>query len=156
MEGENTQWQRTEGQSTEGQVDIQAILDSINKLPTLKQKELLDILKKQELEEKMLAWDINAFREYIMKYCIKIENWKLHINLPNKWEFKEFNFECNIRDLRLFLNNEDSSENAKLGENFANLLFALPDYLKAYWTEIDEYEIQNRILNPILDDILGK
>jgi hypothetical protein len=26
----------------------------------------------------------------------------------------------------------------------------LNDYIKAYWIEMDEYEIQNHILNPIL------
>ena len=112
-------------------------------------KEELDGVLKQELEEKMSAWDINAFGQYVMQYCTKNEDWKLQINLPAKWEFKWFNFECNIRDLRLFLNEENPSEDKNLGNKIAKLLFSINDYIKAYWLEMDEYEIQDHILNPI-------
>jgi hypothetical protein len=119
------------------------------KLTETKKEELVDALK-QELEEKMSAWDIDAFGEYVMKYCTKDEDLKLQINLPAKWEFKWFNFECNIRDLRLFLNEENPSEDKNLGNKIAKLLYSINDYIKAYWIEMDEYEVQNRILNPIL------
>jgi hypothetical protein len=99
----------------------------------------------------MSAWDINAFGQYVMQYCTKNEDWKLQINLPAKWEFKWFNFECEIRDLRLFLNEENPSEDRNLGNKLANLLYELENYLKAYWIKIyDAYEPQDRILKPIL------
>jgi len=119
-----------------------------DKLTNTKKEELVDVLK-QELEEKMSAWDIDAFGEYVMKYCTKNEDLKLQINLPAKWKFKWFNFECNIRDLRLFLNEENPSEDKNLGNKIAKLLYSINDYIKAYWIEMDEYEIQDRILNPI-------
>ena len=119
-----------------------------DKLTDAKKEELVDALK-QELEEKMSAWDIDAFGEYVMKYCTKKEDLKLQINLPAKWKFKWFNFECNIRDLRLFLNEENPSEDKNLGNKIAKLLYSINDYIKAYWIEMDEYEIQDRILNPI-------
>ncbi len=131
-------------------IDVQEILNRIDKLPDPQRKQLLDVLKMQELEEKMSAWDIDAFGEYVMKYCTKDEDLKLQINLPAKWEFKWFNFECNIRDLRLFLNEENPSEDKNLGNKIAKLLYSINDYIKAYWIEMDEYEVQNRILNPIL------
>ena len=120
-----------------------------DKLTNTKKEELTDALK-QELEEKMLAWDIDAFGEYVIQYCTKNEDWKLQIDLPAKWEFKWFNFEYNIRDLRLFLNEENPSENTNLGEKIAKMLYALNNYIKAYWIEMDEYEIQDHIINPIL------
>ena len=119
-----------------------------DKLTDAKKEELVDALK-QELEEKMSAWDIDAFGEYVMKYCTKKEDLKLQINLPAKWKFKWSKFECNIRDLMLFLNEENPSEDKNLGNKIAKLLYSINDYIKAYWIEMDEYEIQNRILNPI-------
>ncbi len=119
-----------------------------DRLTDTKKEELVDVLK-QELEEKMSAWDIDAFGEYVMKYCTKNEDLKLQINLPAKWKFKWFNFECNIRDLRLFLNEENPSEDKNLGNKIAKLLYSINDYIKAYWIEMDEYEIQDYILNPI-------
>ena len=130
--------------------DVQKLLTNIKELSNLQRKQLLNILKTEELEEKMSAWDIDAFGEYVMQYCTKNEDWKLQINLPAKWEFKWLNFECNTRDLRLFLNEENPSEDKNLGEKIAKLLYALEDYVKAYWIEMDGPEIQKHILNPIL------
>jgi hypothetical protein len=36
-------------------IDVQEILNRIDKLPNLQRKQLLDVLKMQELEEKMSA-----------------------------------------------------------------------------------------------------
>lgn len=129
--------------------DVQKLLTNIKELSNLQKKQLLNILKTEEFEERMSAWDKDAFGEYVMKYCTKKEDLKLQINLPAKWKFKWFNFECNIRDLRLFLNEENPSEDKNLGEKIAKLLYALENYVKAYWIEMDEYEIQDHILNPI-------
>ena len=117
---------------------------------TKTQKENMVQLLKQKLEEEMSIWNIDAFWEYLMKYCTKDEDWKLQIDLPAKWEFKWFNFECNIRDLRLFLNEENSSKDKNLEKKIAKLLYSINDYIKTYWIEIDEYEIQDHIINPIL------
>lgn len=119
--------------------------DGVTKVP---EEELASVLKQQELEEKMLDWSIDSFWEYIMLYRTKYKDWELCISLPNKWEFEWFNFKCKIRDLRLFLN-EETSEDTKLGEEIANLLYKLENYLKAYWIEADEYKVQDCILNPI-------
>lgn len=119
--------------------------NGVTKVP---EEELASVLKQQELEEEMLVWNMDAFWEYVMMYCTKNEDWELCISLPNKWEFKWFNFKCKIRDLRSFFN-EETSKDTKLGEGIANLLHELDNYLKAYWIEADEYEVQNRILNPI-------
>ena len=120
---------------------------------TREQKEQLVNLLKQDYEEKMSAWNIDAFWKYIMQYCTKKENIKLYINLPAKWEFKWFNFECKIRDLKIFLNGGTSYEDTKLGEKISNLLYELENYLKAYWIKTyDEYELQDRILYPIFKE----
>ena len=129
--------------------DVQKLLTNIKELSNLQRKQLLNILKTEELEEKMSAWDIDAFGEYVMKYCTKNEDLKLQINLPAKWKFKWFNFECNTRDLRLFLNEENPSEYKNLGNKIAKLLYSINDYIKTYWIEMDEYEVQDRILKPI-------
>ena len=129
--------------------DVQKLLTNIKELSNLQRKQLLNILKTEELEEKMSAWDIDAFGEYVMKYCTKKEDLKLQINLPAKWKFKWFNFECNTRDLRLFLNEENPSEYKNLGNKIAKLLYSINDYIKTYWIEMDEYEVQDRILKPI-------
>ena len=130
--------------------DVQKLLTNIKELSNLQKKQLLNILKTEEFEERMSAWDKDAFGEYVMKYCTKKEDLKLQINLPAKWKFKWFNFGCNIRDLRLFLNEENPSEDKNLGEKIAKLLYALEDYVKAYWIEMDGPEIQKHILDPIL------
>ena len=130
--------------------DVQKLLTNIKELSDLQRKQLLNILKTEEFEERMSAWDKDAFREYLILYCTKLEDWELQINVPAKWKFKWFNFECNTRDLRLFLNEEYPSEDKNLGEKIAKLLFALEDYVKAYWIEMDDPEIQKHILNPIL------
>ena len=130
--------------------DVQKLLTNIKELSDLQRKQLLNILKTEEFEERMSAWDKDAFREYLILYCTKLEDWELQINVPAKWKFKWFNFECNTRDLRLFLNEENPSKDKNLGEKIAKLLYALEDYVKAYWIEMDDPEIQKHILNPIL------
>lgn len=110
---------------------------------------------KQTLEQEMSDWKINAFGEYIKQFCTKDEGWELLITLPpvkwKFWKFKWFNFKCKTRDLIHFLNKEAFFKYRYLGENIANLLYELENYIKAYWIEIDEYEIQDLILNPILE-----
>ena len=119
-----------------------------DKLTDAKKEELVDALK-QELEEKMSAWDIDAFGEYVMKYCTKKEDLKLQINLPAKWKFKWLNFECNTRDLMSFFEDKPYGDEI-LGHKLANLLYGLEDYIEAYWIKTyDAYEPQDRILKPI-------
>ena len=136
--------------------DVNAKIDGnkstqTDKLTKEKKEELVDALK-QELEEKMSGWDIDAFGEYVMQYCTKNEDWELQINLPAKWKFKWFKFSWDSWNLMLIFskdynnNDEDKELRNKLGE----LIYALEDYVKAYWIEMDGPEIQKHILNPIL------
>ena len=126
-----------------------------DKLTNAKKEELADALK-QELEEKMLAWDIDAFGEYVMQYCTKNEDWELQINLPAKWEFKWFKFSWDTWNLMLIFSKdyENDDEDKELRNKLGELIYALEDYVKAYWIEIDGPEIQKHILRPILKNII--
>lgn len=122
--------------------DVQKLLTNIKELSNSQRKQLLNILKTEEFEERMMAWDKDAFREYLMLYCTKFKDWELQINVPAKWKFKWFNFECEFLD---YYNNLH-----ELGEKISKLERALQDYMKVYWVEIDRHDIQVCIINPIL------